>query len=106
FKISSKVRQAQAYFDQGLRLSYGFNHGEAARSFRAAQEFDPNCAVCYWGEALVLGPNINERMTDDLNAVAMKAIAKAQALAPHASAKERALIAALATRYSADPKIE
>src|SRR6185437_13668513 len=58
FKISSRVPQAQAYFDQGLRLSYGFNHGEAARSFRTAQQFDPNCAICYWGEALVLGPNI------------------------------------------------
>ena len=106
FKISTKVKQAQAYFDQGLRLSYGFNHGEAARSFRAAQELDPNCAICFWGEALVLGPNINERMTDDLNPVALKAIGTAQRLARRASAKERALIAALATRYSADPKIE
>ncbi len=100
FKISTRKREAQAYFDQGLRLSYGFNHGEAARSFRAAQEIDPTCAMCYWGEALVLGPNINERMTDEGNVAALKAIRKAQALTHHAPAKERAFIAALAARYA------
>ncbi len=50
---------AQRYFDQGMVLSFGFNHAEAIRSFRAAQRLDPDCAMCFWGEALATGPNIN-----------------------------------------------
>src|SRR4051812_39396414 len=56
YKITTTSPQAQAYFDQGTRLAYGFNHGEAQRSFRKAQKLDPSCAMCFWGEALVLGP--------------------------------------------------
>src|SRR5262249_50211759 len=59
YKISTSSAEAQAYFDQGLRLAYAFNHGEAQRAFRKAQKLDPSCAMCFWGEALVLGPNIN-----------------------------------------------
>src|SRR5690606_16669842 len=50
---------AQRYFDQGMMLAFGFNHAEAIRSFRAAQQLDPSCAMCFWGEALATGPNIN-----------------------------------------------
>ena len=53
---------AQRYFDQGLRLTYAFNHPEALRAFKEAQRRDPDCAMCYWGEAFVLGPNINAPM--------------------------------------------
>src|SRR5918998_1610318 len=60
--------EAQAYFDQGYRLAWGFNHAEAARAFRAAQEIDPDCAMCLWGEAWVLGPHINFIMDADANA--------------------------------------
>ncbi|MCA9452983.1 MAG: hypothetical protein KC584_10210, partial [Nitrospira sp.] len=67
FPISSNGAMAQRYFDQGLILSFGFNHAEAARSFQEAQRRDSNCAMCYWGEALVLGPNINAPM--DLSVV-------------------------------------
>ena len=59
YKITTANEPAQAYFDQGLRLAYAFNHGEAQRAFRKAQKLDPDCAMCFWGEALVLGPNIN-----------------------------------------------
>ena len=50
---------AQRYFDQGLVMSFAFNHSESVRSFRVAQILDGNCTMCYWGEALALGPNIN-----------------------------------------------
>src|SRR5690606_20920435 len=50
---------AQRYFDQGMVLAFGFNHAEAIRSFRAAQRLDPSCAMCFWGEGLATGPNIN-----------------------------------------------
>ncbi|MCZ4094369.1 tetratricopeptide repeat protein [Sinorhizobium psoraleae] len=93
---------AQAYIDQAMMLSFGFNHAEAARSFRQAQKLDPSCAICFWGEALVLGPNINAPMDPDANAPAMAAVAKATALAPNASPREQALIAALAHRYAPD----
>jgi hypothetical protein len=53
YKITTGDPQAQAYFDQGLRLAYGFNHDEARRAFREAQHRDPDCAMCFWGEALV-----------------------------------------------------
>ena len=72
-----RARQAQAYFDQGLRLTYAFNHGEAQRAFRKAQKLDPACAMCFWGEALVLGPNINLPMQDDAVAPAFAAAQKA-----------------------------
>ncbi len=101
--VTTKSEAAQRYFDQGLRLAYGFNHAEARRAFRAAQAADPACAMCYWGEAFVLGPNINYPMTPDAVEPAFAAIAKAQALSAGASPKEQALIRALAKRYSPGP---
>ena len=62
YKITTTSQQAQAFFDQGLRLVYGFNFGEALASFRAAQAFDPACAMCFWGEAFALGPTLNATM--------------------------------------------
>jgi tetratricopeptide (TPR) repeat protein len=106
FPIGTASREAQRYFDQGVALTYGFNHWEAGRAFRAAQALDPFCAMCFWGEALVLGPNINAPMDSAANAPALAAIAEARRLAPGASEKEQALIAALSTRYSADPAAE
>jgi len=104
YKISTTNERAQAYFDQGLRLAYAFNHGEAQRAFRMAQKLDPNCAMCFWGEALVLGPNINLPMQEDALAPAYAAAQKAKALAGNASPREQALINALAVRYGSDPK--
>ncbi|MEC4749094.1 hypothetical protein [Methylomicrobium sp. Wu6] len=100
YPISTSIQDTQRYFDQGLILAYGFNHPEAARSFREAYRLDPDCALCYWGEALVLGPNINAPMAPGDLPIAYHAIQKAQALAKKATEKERALIAALVQRYS------
>ena len=69
-EISTSIPEAQQYFDQGLRLVYGFNHAEAIRSFEQAIEFDPDCAMCYWGVALALGPNINAAMDSAAGVVA------------------------------------
>src|SRR5262249_62300914 len=102
YPITTKNPQAQAFFDQGLKLSYGFNHAEARRAFRMAQKLDPACAMCFWGEALVLGPNINVPMMPEAYAPALAAMKQAQALAGGAGEKERALIAALAKRYTDD----
>ena len=103
FPISTQNAQAQAYFNQGIALTYGFNHWEAIRAFEKARELDPACAICYWGEALNYGPNINQPMPSSAVEPAFSAISKAQALAGSASEKEQALIAALATRYAPDP---
>jgi tetratricopeptide (TPR) repeat protein len=102
-RISTQNRKAQQYFDQGLRLTYGFNHAEAIRSFRAAQVADPQCAMCFWGEALAFGPNINGAMDSASGVAALRAITRAQELARRATPKERAYIDALAQRYGADP---
>jgi hypothetical protein len=104
YKTTTANERAQAYFDQGLRLAYAFNHGEAQRAFRTSQKLDPDCAMCFWGEALVLGPNINLPMQEDAIAPAFAAAQKAKALAAKAGPREQALIAALAVRYGSDPK--
>jgi tetratricopeptide (TPR) repeat protein len=103
FPISTAKPKAQAYFDQGLRLAFAFNHAEAARAFRAAQQLDPRCAMCYWGEALVLGPNINAPMFPEAVAPAAAAADKAARLAARATPAEQALIRAVARRYQAKP---
>src|SRR4029450_11378141 len=93
YKVSTTNERAQAYFDQGLRLAYAFNHGEAQRAFRMAQKLDPNCAMCFWGEVLVLGPNINLPMQEDAVAPAFAAAEKARTRAPKATPGEEALSA-------------
>ena len=100
YPVSTSVPDAQRYFDQGLILAFGFNHAEAARSFRQAYHFDPKCALCYWGEALVLGPNINAPMDPSAVPLAYAAVQKALVLSDSALAKEKALIQALSRRYS------
>jgi tetratricopeptide (TPR) repeat protein len=102
-RISTKVPAAQQYFDQGLRLVYGFNHAEAIRSFTRAAELDPTCAMCYWGIALAYGPHVNAPMDAASGVAAYAAAQKARSLQSHATAPERAYIEALAQRYEADP---
>ncbi|MEO6743136.1 MAG: hypothetical protein ABIS28_17815 [Caldimonas sp.] len=106
FPITTRNARAQAYFNQGMRLSFAFNHAEAQRAFHVAQKADPNCAACFWGEALILGPNINVPMMPEANAPAVAALEQAVALKDRAGPKEQALIEALQQRYSADPKAE
>ena len=103
YAISTAVPAAQAYFDQGLRLYYAFNHAEAVRAFREAQRLDPECAMCWWGEALAWGPNINLPMDEPSAIAAHAALRGAQARLEHASAVERAFIEALAKRYEVPP---
>lgn len=100
--IGSRVPAAQRYFDQGLRLAYGFNHEAAGRSFAEAARLDPACAICVWGQALVLGPNINLPMEPSLAKEAAALAKRASSLAANARPADRALIEALALRY-ADP---
>jgi len=102
--VSTKNAQAQAFFDQGLRLIYAFNHDEAARSFQRAAEFDPRLAMAYWGIAEAVGPNYNDPASEDRFVQAHQAIEKAASLAEDASESDRAYIAALAKRFPADPK--
>lgn len=106
YGITSADPQAQAYFNQGLAMAYGFNHDAAVEAFRAAQALDPACAMCFWGEAWARGPNINAPMDPAASASTLVALDRAMALRSRASAPERALIEALATRYSADPKAD
>jgi tetratricopeptide (TPR) repeat protein len=103
YAITTSVPLAQRYFDQGLKLYYAFNHGEAVRAFEEASRLDPDCAMCYWGLALAYGPNINAPMEREAALAAYDAIQKAIAREATAGAKERALIRALATRYAANP---
>lgn len=104
-RISTTISAAQQYFDQGLRLVYGFNHAEAIRSFTRAAELDPACAMCYWGIALAYGPHVNAPMDAASGVAAYAAVQKARSLQTHATAPERAYIEALAQRYEADPPV-
>ena len=103
--ITTADPDAQRYFDQGMVLAFGFNHAESIRSFRAAQTLDPQCAMCFWGEALATGPNIN--VTNNGKAVmapaervsARAAIDVALALIDGITPKEQDWIRALDARY-------
>jgi tetratricopeptide (TPR) repeat protein len=101
--ITTRSALSQRYFDQGLRFVYAFDHPDAILSFRLAQRIDPTCAMCAWGEALALGPNINVPMDSASGVAAHLAIRRAASLAQSATPPERGYISALATRYGADP---
>jgi len=107
--IDTKNPGAQRYFDQGMVLAFGFNHAEAVRSFRAAQKLDPNCAMCFWGEALATGPNINVTakgkaiMSPEEQLAAFKALENAVTLTNGRPDIERDLIQALTRRYAPAP---
>src|SRR5688500_2072044 len=103
FPVTSKHPEVQRWFDQGLMLTYGFNHDAAERSFLKATELDPDCAMCGWGAALVLGPHVNAAMDPKDSGDAWTRLQRAQALAPKVSERERAFIQALAARYAQDP---
>ncbi len=97
---SAASPDAQLYFDQGMRWLWAFNQDEATRAFARATQLSPDCALCFWGIALAIGPNYNDTlMSAPRGRVAHAAIMRAIALAPHATAAEQALIAALARRY-------
>ncbi|HEY8947760.1 MAG TPA: hypothetical protein VIM56_02625 [Rhizomicrobium sp.] len=104
--ITTKNPQTQAFFDQGIRLMFGFNHAEAIRSFREAARLDPDCAMCWWGVAFALGSNINLPIQPDAPGPAVAAVQRAQSLEAKASPEEAAWIEALAKRYSTDPKAD
>jgi tetratricopeptide (TPR) repeat protein len=108
--IGTKSPDAQKYFDQGLRQLYGFDMQGSERSFRKATEADSNCAACWWGVAMSLGPHINIPALPDRTHGAYEAIQKARTLMAGASETERALIEALTKRYRepqpSDPKEE
>jgi predicted Zn-dependent protease len=101
--ITTSNPKTQAYFDQGVRMLFAFNHPEAIRSFREGARLDPYCAMCWWGVAFALGPNINQAMHPDAVAPAWQAVEMARALEPHASPEEVAWIEAIATRYAENP---
>jgi len=101
--ISSKEPRAQAYFDQGMQLRYAYAVDAAARSFREAWRADPDCAICYWGEAWALGSYLNGAKTVEKAPYALAAAQRAAALAAeHASPVEQALIAAIQAWHIAD----
>ena len=103
YAVTTQSKQAQRYFDQGLILTYAFNHPEAVRSFQEAARIDPRCAMAWWGVALNYGPNINKPMAKEDVAKAWEALSKARELSRYASEKERVLIDALAKRYAQNP---
>jgi tetratricopeptide (TPR) repeat protein len=102
-KVTTASPAAQQYFDQGLRLSYAFNHDEAIASYTAATREDSTCAMCWWGIAYAMGPNINAPMDTAVYRPAYAAIRKAVTLSPKATPYERDMIQAMATRYGPEP---
>jgi hypothetical protein len=105
FPVSTKNIEVQKYFDQGLMLSFAFNHAEAGRSFYEAARQDSNCVMCWWGFAYVLGPNYNAGMEKDNFQRAYNAVQKAKNKSAFCTQKEKDLIEALSFRYSNDTTI-
>lgn len=106
YEVTVRDPAAQRFFDQGIRLTWAFNHGEAIRAFAEGERLDPTCAMCAWGIAFAYGPNINGGMDSAAGVAAHAAIRRAQARAAGVSEREQALIAALAARYAAVPAPE
>src|SRR6266568_2991446 len=104
--VSTKNREAQQFFDQGLKFVYGFNHDEARRSFQRAAELDPKLAMAWWGVALTLGPNYNLPVDPEREKAGYDAVQRAVSLQKNASEPERAYINALVVRYSNDPHVD
>jgi tetratricopeptide (TPR) repeat protein len=104
--ITTTNPEAQRFFDQGVALVFAFNHEEAVRSFQQAATLDPTAAMPHWGIAWALGPNYNLDIDDPRATQASEAVVRAVALGANASASERDYIAALAVRYSPDPKAD
>ncbi|EAR02003.1 tetratricopeptide repeat protein [Maribacter sp. HTCC2170] len=103
FPVTVNNARTQAFFDQGIKLSYAFNHAEGHRSFMEAARLDPNSAMTYWGQAFALGPNINDPLPLDERKIKInETMVKARNLAAKSTAKEQALIEALSARYSED----
>lgn len=103
FPVTTSHPEVQRWFDQALMLTYGFNHDAAERSFLRATQLDPQCAMCWWGASLVLGPHVNAAMDPANNERAWARLQKAVALAPQASERERQFIEALSARYAENP---
>ena len=101
--ISTSSKEAQVFFNQGLNLTYAFNHAEAHRSFMEASRLDPKSAMPFWGQAYALGPNINDQFPDkERRDNSYEAIQKAKLLSSNSTPKEQALINALSFRFSKD----
>jgi len=97
--ITTNSPAARERFEQGMAQAYAFNEAEAVRMFKSALALDPACAMCAWGVAYQLGPNINATERGDLNE-ALRYLDHALRHAGHASERERALIQAMALRYA------
>ncbi|MCL1127238.1 hypothetical protein [Shewanella surugensis] len=106
FDVTTSSVESQYFFNQGFRLTMGFNHSEALRAFKEAVRLDPNNAMAYWGWALVLGPNLNLPMQAAVVPQAYAAIQKAIELKAQVSKREQAYIDALATRYTHDVNVD
>lgn len=106
YPVTTSSERAQRYFNQGFILNYGFNHAEAARSFQEAIRIDPDCAMCYWGLAYVLGPNYNAPMFPEVHTAALEAVQNAKLKMHLATPKEKALIMAIDKRYAASLDID
>jgi tetratricopeptide (TPR) repeat protein len=105
--VTTKSEEVQRYFDQGIRLMWAFNHDEATRSFAKAAALDPDCAACYWGVSLTVGPNYNLPFLAAPRAkVAFEALHLAQQHIASASPVEKALIEALVRRYPSDAPLD
>ena len=103
YPISSESEKAQAYFNQGFQMMYAFTKVDAARSFREAQKADPNCAICYWGEAWAWGSYLNGAMTEAEAPRAYEKIQEAIEISRNkGDEKERDLIKAFSIRYVED----
>ncbi len=103
FPVTTDTPEVQQWFNQGLMLTFGFNHDAAERSFLKATELDPECAICWWGAALVIGPHVNSGMEPANAPKAWSRLQRALALDAETTPREQAFIRALAARYAETP---
>lgn len=100
-KVTTSSPETQQYFNQGIQLLYGFNHDEAIRSFEQAAEYDPSCAMAWWGVAYARGLHINNpEMKDEQSKLAYEAAQKALNALDNETRLEKALVRSVSKRYA------
>ena len=101
YRVRTSNDSAQLFFDQGLNLYYSYHFTEAFASFKEAARQDPECAMAYWGQALSMGPYYNSYVYK-MPAAVLPVLGKMNRAVTEGTEKEKDLVGAMNTRYSAD----
>ncbi len=104
FPVSCKA-DAQRHFSRGIALYHSYHWVESAKSFNAAAQAEPTCAMAYWGLSLIAMDNtFLWPLTGKALVEGMAQVEKAKAAGP-ATQRERDYVAAAEAFFKDAEKI-